>query len=332
MTTFPSEAINALRSHKNKSYLGCESLSEEIHTLHKDVLKLSRLSVDALGSAGTDVDSPNMTLYDRESIISKLDRAATELALTQGNVNTHRDVFDQVLDQVGEASNKLIGWEVIHRDRQESENATPDDEGENGAIPQKPAVPDITELYTSTLQQAVPELTKKSRATILKKSRDLKKHRQTLLWMYMPEVDLSDADKWWISLGRLVWKHAGREDEIQLDAEPNGYGLSDEDDDDDLFVSRKTNLKCPITGDYLENPVRAIVCRHLFSGDAFREWLKQNQGRGTCPVAGCTTNLRRITDVEADEDVVGRVRRLKRKEEMKRRERRDKETQGTQRI
>ncbi|RDW22726.1 hypothetical protein B0I71DRAFT_137116 [Yarrowia lipolytica] len=328
---FTKEAANALKSHKAKENLGCESLTQQIHTLQTELLRLSRETVDAFDN-DLDVESSDLPIYDRQSTISQLDRAATELALTQGRVDVHSDIFDKVVNQVTEASEKWVAWEKTNKEKEnQSPDHTPDDDEQEGdgvkdANENAPKVPDITKLYATTLAKSLPEPTTKSRALMLKKSRDLRKHKETLLWMLMPEIDLGDSDKWWISLGSLVSKHVGREG---LAPEPNGYGLSEDDSDDELFVSRKSNLKCPITRDYLENPVRAIVCKHLFSGEAFKQWLQQTQGRNQCPVAGCNNHLRRMADVEADEDVVRRVKRLKRNVEKKHKER---ETLGTQRI
>lgn len=354
---FSAEHTSALRAHQRKADVGCDALTEQIALLHKDLLHLSRQTLNAFDD-DADVESRDLPIYDRKSTISQLDRAATELALTQGRVNVHTEVFDKVLTQVQHASDSLVAWKKAHKDDEEAEG-TPDEEeegegghvkGENGDAngnghangngntngntngtngnnaKKAPKVPDISKLYSTTLSKSLPEPTKKSRSQILKKSRDLKKHKETLLWMLLPEIDLGDSDKWWISLGSLVAKHVNGD---ALEPEPNGYNMSEDDSDDELFVSRKSNLKCPITRDYLENPVRAVVCKHLYSGNAFKEWLSQNQGRSKCPVFGCNNNLRKMTDVEADEDVVGRVKRLKRNTEKKQKE---KEMLGTQRI
>lgn len=357
---FSAESTSALRAHRSKADVGCDALTSHIETLQKDLLHLSRQTVLAFDK-DADVESRDLPIYDRQSTISQLDRAATELALTQGHVDVHTEVFDKVLTQVQHASDRLVQWKKTHKDGEEDAEGIPEDyeqEGEEdhvkgeegngngngngntngngngktngntngGAAKKAPTVPDICRLYSTTLSKSLPEPTKKSRSQILKKSRDLKKYKETLLWELLPEIDLGDNDKWWISLGSLVAKHVNGD---SLEPEPNGYNLSEDDSDDELFVSRKSNLKCPITRDYLENPVRAVVCKHLYSGDAFKEWLRSNQGRSKCPLAGCNNNLRKITDVEADESVVGRVKRLKRNAERKQKE---KETLGTQRI
>lgn len=212
---FTKEAANALKSHKAKENLGCESLTQQIHTLQTELLRLSRETVDAFDN-DLDVESSDLPIYDRQSTISQLDRAATELALTQGRVDVHSDIFDKVVNQVTEASEKWVAWEKTNKEKEnQSPDHTPDDDEQEGdgvkdANENAPKVPDITKLYATTLAKSLPEPTKKSRALMLKKSRDLRKHKETLLWMLMPEIDLGDSDKWWISLGSLVSKHVGR--------------------------------------------------------------------------------------------------------------------------
>ncbi|KAG5358610.1 hypothetical protein CJU89_5237 [Yarrowia sp. B02] len=304
-----SDQINSLRGRKEHQSLGSATFDEEVRKLQKSLLVLSRQTLQSLDDV--DVESRDLPIYDRDSTISRLDRAATDIALAQGHVQAHVDAFDRVLNEVQIAGEGRQQWRREHAD-----------EEENGSAPE---VPDLADLYETTVAN-LPEETRKSRASILKKSQGLKKHKETLLWELMPEIDLGDDDKWWLSLGSLVSKHVGSD---KLDPNPNGLGLSDTDSEDELFVSRKSNLKCPITGDYLDNPVRAVVCKHLFSSDAFREWLLVNGGRSKCPVAGCNNNLRSMGDVENDESVVARVKRLKRNVERKQKER---ETLGTQRI
>lgn len=333
---FSLEATNQLRAHKSKHTVGCEPLAEQFKNLQKDLTNLCREAIDSIDDP--DAENSDLPIYDRDSVVSQLDAAATELALALGKVEQHKRAFDHVLLQVNTASDRFLKWQEENQEGTpdeedpapvKDENPNPNGNGHVNGKPkstQSPMLPDIVQLYSSTLE-AQPKPCKKSRASILKNSSPLRKHKQQLLWTLLPEVDLGDSDKWWLSIGSLCSKHVSGVE--KLDPNPNGYGLSDSDSEDELFVSRKSNLKCPISGDYLQSPVRAITCKHLFSRDAFQEWLRNSGGRNKCPVAGCNQQFSKIGDVEPDEDVVWRVKRLKRNVERKQRE---KEVLGTQRI
>ncbi|KAF9912387.1 hypothetical protein EC991_011079 [Linnemannia zychae] len=68
-------------------------------------------------------------------------------------------------------------------------------------------------------------------------------------------------------------------------------GGEDEDDDDmEIVVTGDGNnvqsLKCPLTTDFLEDPVTSAMCKHSFSSAAIRAMI-QARPRALCPVHGC---------------------------------------------
>ncbi|PRT55872.1 E3 SUMO-protein ligase NSE2 [Wickerhamiella sorbophila] len=65
----------------------------------------------------------------------------------------------------------------------------------------------------------------------------------------------------------------------------------EEVDDDGIMIGRTVrDYKCPITGEYLQNPVRAR-CGHHFSRDAVLQYIEElsqtNGDEVACPVSGC---------------------------------------------
>ncbi|KAI9297360.1 hypothetical protein K502DRAFT_357222 [Neoconidiobolus thromboides FSU 785] len=61
---------------------------------------------------------------------------------------------------------------------------------------------------------------------------------------------------------------------------------SSEEDDEVLISSQKENLKCPITTNWLENPVTNKPCQHTYSRNAILGYVKK-KAKAKCPVAGC---------------------------------------------
>ncbi|KAK3830562.1 MAG: zinc-finger of the MIZ type in Nse subunit-domain-containing protein [Linnemannia elongata] len=70
-----------------------------------------------------------------------------------------------------------------------------------------------------------------------------------------------------------------------------GNGGDDEDDEDmEIMVTGDGNnlqsLKCPLTTQFLEDPVTSAVCKHSFSSAAIRALIR-SRPRSVCPVHGC---------------------------------------------
>lgn len=93
-------------------------------------------------------------------------------------------------------------------------------------------------------------------------------------------------------------------------------------DDEIAFVvgngssTQNSNLKCPITGVLMEDPVKNSICGHSYSRAGIRSHMQAKQHRAKCPVAGCY-NTQVVTErVLADDyGVQQAVRKEKRRQE-----------------
>ncbi|KAF9935372.1 hypothetical protein FBU30_003162 [Linnemannia zychae] len=72
------------------------------------------------------------------------------------------------------------------------------------------------------------------------------------------------------------------------------YGRYDGDEDDDdmeIMVTGDGNsvqsLKCPLTTNFLEDPVTSAMCKHSFSSAAIRALIQARPHHSVCPVHGC---------------------------------------------
>lgn len=95
-----------------------------------------------------------------------------------------------------------------------------------------------------------------------------------------------------------------------------------EDDDDDIEVfraagSQANSLKCPITGMFLEEPMKNKVCGHLYSKEAIMHHLQtklRNRRTPNCPVAGCGNTVT-LEQLEKDVMMKTMVRREMRRQD-----------------
>ncbi|KAK3847590.1 MAG: zinc-finger of the MIZ type in Nse subunit-domain-containing protein [Linnemannia gamsii] len=88
-----------------------------------------------------------------------------------------------------------------------------------------------------------------------------------------------------------VWEVHHDASGLPTSAYGGGVGGEDEDDEDmEIVVTGDGNnvqsLKCPLTTDFLEDPVTSSVCKHSFSSAAIRAMI-QARPRAVCPVHGC---------------------------------------------
>ncbi|KAI1321489.1 hypothetical protein EDD11_005180 [Mortierella claussenii] len=73
-----------------------------------------------------------------------------------------------------------------------------------------------------------------------------------------------------------------------------GGGDDDEDDDMEIVVTSDTSvqsLKCPLTTNFLEDPVTSSLCKHSFSRVAVVSFIQTQRGQTMCPVHGCNRVL-----------------------------------------
>lgn len=74
----------------------------------------------------------------------------------------------------------------------------------------------------------------------------------------------------------------------------SGFGNGEDEDDDDMEImvtgdgNNVQSLKCPLTTDFLEDPVTSAVCKHSFSNVAIRAMI-QSRSRSVCPVHGMSS-------------------------------------------
>jgi|Transcript_13134 hypothetical protein len=102
----------------------------------------------------------------------------------------------------------------------------------------------------------------------------------------------------------------------------------DDDDDDDLEVINTQSggidsvqsLKCPFTSSFYEDPVRNKVCGHTYSRAGLMQ-LINTRGQQPCPVTGCSNNSVTMNQCEDDMEMIMKVHRYKRREEIEKQQR-----------
>ncbi|KAF9357860.1 hypothetical protein BGX26_002956 [Mortierella sp. AD094] len=99
-----------------------------------------------------------------------------------------------------------------------------------------------------------------------------------------------DYELW--DMRKRVWEvHHGNDSLPSSGAMSSGVGEDDDDEDMEIMVTADSgthSLMCPITTNYLQDPVTSSQCKHSFSKDAITT-LIQSRGRAQilCPVHGC---------------------------------------------
>eukprot|EP00529_Nitzschia_sp_RCC80_P030738 CAMPEP_0113462136 /NCGR_PEP_ID=MMETSP0014_2-20120614/11921_1 /TAXON_ID=2857 /ORGANISM="Nitzschia sp." /LENGTH=303 /DNA_ID=CAMNT_0000353959 /DNA_START=146 /DNA_END=1057 /DNA_ORIENTATION=- /assembly_acc=CAM_ASM_000159 len=130
---------------------------------------------------------------------------------------------------------------------------------------------------------------------------------------------------------RMYTKMLERLKEETPDEGGNKNGDGDDSDDDLLIVSvnggppgSSENLKCPITTQLMEEPVRNTVCGHVYSMEGIKQILKSSSSnrRGTkCPVAGCQNGNVTKSQLQVDDDLKIKIRRLKKRQSIEKKSR-----------
>ncbi|KAH9922787.1 uncharacterized protein BXZ73DRAFT_91513 [Epithele typhae] len=86
----------------------------------------------------------------------------------------------------------------------------------------------------------------------------------------------------------------------------------DDDDDDDIQMGGITqDYKCPLSLQFLKEPLTSKTCKHSYSADAVREFLLP--GPKICPATGCRQQLR-LSDLEPNKDLAKRAAEAARRE------------------
>jgi len=90
-------------------------------------------------------------------------------------------------------------------------------------------------------------------------------------------------------------------------------------DDDDIEIEETqgaASLKCPITGRFLEQPLKNKACGHVYSHEGIMSHIRA-KGRAACPcpVGGCANQNVTLQQLEKDVEMEMAVRRQKRRED-----------------
>jgi hypothetical protein len=123
--------------------------------------------------------------------------------------------------------------------------------------------------------------------------------------------------------------------EILQELGESGLESADNDDDDDIAVVRAgnttttnqfeagggssaaNNLKCPVTGQLLEDPVKNTVCDHVYSRQNIMNLIRQlrssnpHRTKYKCPVAGCHNKQLNASQLQPCLETAALVRREK---------------------
>ncbi|GJJ77117.1 E3 SUMO-protein ligase NSE2 [Entomortierella parvispora] len=92
-----------------------------------------------------------------------------------------------------------------------------------------------------------------------------------------------------------IWEVHHAHDPLPTSAGVSAGGAEDEDEDDMEIVmtgvgGSSQSLKCPITTNYLEEPVTSSVCKHSYSKEAIMSLIRSRGGHQCrCPVHGCSS-------------------------------------------
>eukprot|EP00525_Craspedostauros_australis_P004574 CAMPEP_0198119048 /NCGR_PEP_ID=MMETSP1442-20131203/24108_1 /TAXON_ID= /ORGANISM="Craspedostauros australis, Strain CCMP3328" /LENGTH=280 /DNA_ID=CAMNT_0043777433 /DNA_START=10 /DNA_END=852 /DNA_ORIENTATION=- len=102
-----------------------------------------------------------------------------------------------------------------------------------------------------------------------------------------------------------------------------------EDEEEELMVmntgASEINLKCPLMGTLMEDPVKNQVCGHVYSSEAIRSHI-QRATRKQCPVPGCSNTRLAVSQLKPDREMAILVRREKKRQQQER----DKQQRNTQ--
>jgi SUMO ligase MMS21 Smc5/6 complex component len=86
-------------------------------------------------------------------------------------------------------------------------------------------------------------------------------------------------------------------------------------EDDDIVLDQEIqSLKCPLTLQLLEKPMRNTKCPHVYSLDAIRELVRHGGGQCLCPVSGCEAVIT-MAGIREDKVMARKVREEKAREE-----------------
>ena len=224
-----------------------------------------------------DGDSSNAQKSEVESFLT--DQRNRLKALCEGNVKRMRGI-DNFIKALGNVRD-----EVQQRDFQEDQQrrAALDSGGQNDAV--------------NGEEEDLPDY----EASILGKIEENKMRQQE------EETGIQDED-----FSRQIRDRLG---EKVNKRRKRRSGADDDDDDEELEIIRnqdaEISLKCPITGQLFEDPVKNNICQHVYSRAGLEHLLKSK--KYNCPMPGCNNDKLTLSQVEKDYETEKRVRNHQRK-------------------
>lgn len=108
--------------------------------------------------------------------------------------------------------------------------------------------------------------------------------------------------------------HRWVQEVYEIAGEDTGSAAVIDNDEEIQMTQADVNLKCPITGAILIDPVKSSTCNHTYGSIAVQNWLKQKK---VCPVAGCNRPLAKA-DLEVDRKMVRLLGREAKKKHLSR--------------
>jgi E3 SUMO-protein ligase NSE2 len=118
----------------------------------------------------------------------------------------------------------------------------------------------------------------------------------------------------YLDFKRRVWdiKHANQPAPTSWFSNPTDTPVVE---DDDIVLDQEIqSLKCPLTLQLLEKPMRNTNCPHIYSLEAISELLRQGGGACSCPVSGCEARVS-MEGLREDKVMARKVREERAKEE-----------------
>lgn len=232
-------------------------------------------------------------------------------ALTDSSEKAVRDLIDRMAELEDEAgileycyNNTAADSEEMRRWRQENRQ---DDEEDEIKPPLAPSVLEMYQRQLSSRESEYTALSMRQRYALNNQYVAFKK-----LWHdSMAGEDgppLPDSSRWFRPDGQPVMSGIG-----------NGADGADEDEDDDIAVSREVlSINCPLSLMPMQEPYSNRKCKHTFEKSAIIEYLPISGAGVQCPQTGCSEKFSRTQfdhDFYLDQAMIRRIKRARQAQE-----------------